>query len=385
MKKLNILIGTLILSAGLAGCSSSYYASSGMPTTICTLCTIKRPSPASSGRCRSPQGRGRGAPRRVGGEDRRSAGFGAENGYYDESSSNPYNDILADTYESAYARRLRGFESPTYRMPSSYYNFRYGSSFTYATAYDPAFYNIIISGDEVWVEPKYITSMFGTWGGTPYGGWYFGWNYSPSWWGYPSYAWGGWNWGFGFTCTIRGGVPDGIPTGDPVGGPDGAAAGMDITMRDTGPATITAIPADAAGATLPAGALRGRGTATEVMPAVRAAAAATAPTVPATAAATATVRSAAARAAAVTTTGAAVTTTAATAITAVRGAISTAARGMTSTAVRAAAATTTAAFEQRQQLQQRRFAGRQLRGRLQRRRLARRQFGRRRTRVMGSR
>ena len=123
----------------------------------------------------------------------------AENGYYDESSSNPYNDILADTYESAYARRLRGFESPTYRMPSSYYNFRYGSSFTYATAYDPAFYNIIISGDEVWVEPKYITSMFGTWGGTPYGGWYFGWNYSPSWWGYPSYAWGGWNWGFGFT------------------------------------------------------------------------------------------------------------------------------------------------------------------------------------------
>ena len=29
MKKLNILIGTLILSAGLAGCSSSYYASSG--------------------------------------------------------------------------------------------------------------------------------------------------------------------------------------------------------------------------------------------------------------------------------------------------------------------------------------------------------------------
>ena len=36
----------------------------------------------------------------------------------------------------------------------SYYNFRYGGSFTYATAYDPAFYNIIISGDQVWVEPS---------------------------------------------------------------------------------------------------------------------------------------------------------------------------------------------------------------------------------------
>lgn len=141
----------------------------------------------------------------------------AENGYYDESGSNPYNDILADTYESAYARRLRGFESPTYRMPSSYYNFRYGSSFTYATAYDPAFYNIIISGDEVWVEPKYITSMFGTWGGTPYGGWYFGWNYSPSWWGYPSYAWGGWNWGFGFTWYDPWWGPGWPPTGTRLG------------------------------------------------------------------------------------------------------------------------------------------------------------------------
>ena len=29
MKKLKILIGTLILAAGLAGCSSAYYASSG--------------------------------------------------------------------------------------------------------------------------------------------------------------------------------------------------------------------------------------------------------------------------------------------------------------------------------------------------------------------
>ena len=30
MKKLKILIGTLVLSAGLAGCSSAYYASSGI-------------------------------------------------------------------------------------------------------------------------------------------------------------------------------------------------------------------------------------------------------------------------------------------------------------------------------------------------------------------
>ena len=119
--------------------------------------------------------------------------------------SNPYEDVLADTYESAYARRLRGFESPTYRMPSSYYNLCYSGEFTYLTAYDPAFYNIMVSGDEVWVEPKYITSMFGTWGATPYyGNWYYGWDYywpyRYGWWGwgYPSFAIGSWGWSFGF-------------------------------------------------------------------------------------------------------------------------------------------------------------------------------------------
>lgn len=133
-----------------------------------------------------------------------------------QSSGNPYQEILADDYESAYARRLRGFESPSYKMPSSYYNFRYGNDAQYASAYDPSFYNVMVMGDEVWVEPKYITSMFGTWGrpvnvnlnfgfggwgggpywgsswGNPYWGWnspYYGWN-NP-YWNYPYYGWGG--------------------------------------------------------------------------------------------------------------------------------------------------------------------------------------------------
>lgn len=258
MKKLNILIGTLILSAGLAGCSSSYYASSGYANddlyALHDKTAIARKQQAAA-EARKAEAEARRAEWEA--KIAEAQALAAENGYYDESGSNPYNDILADTYESAYARRLRGFESPTYRMPSSYYNFRYGSSFTYATAYDPAFYNIIISGDEVWVEPKYITSMFehgaarltaaGISAGTtrPRGG------------AIPATHGAAGTGASASLGMIRGGVPDGIPTGDPVGGPDGAAAGMDITMRDTGPATITAIPADAAGATLPAGALRG--------------------------------------------------------------------------------------------------------------------------------
>lgn len=125
---------------------------------------------------------------------------------YDYQEANPYQSFVADSYESAYARRLQGFKSASYRMPSSYFNLRYGGNYSYATAYDPAFYNVMVSGDQVWVEPRYITSMFGTWGATNatallYSPWYYGWNgwhhYDPwyySWHGYPRYSWYDWNW-----------------------------------------------------------------------------------------------------------------------------------------------------------------------------------------------
>ena len=129
----------------------------------------------------------------------------AEEAYYASLGSNSYSSIIANDYESAYARRLRGFNSPTYRMPSSYYNLQYSRDLYYAKAYDPALYNIMVSGDEVWVEPKYITSMFGSWGATniTFGiyasPWNYGWSYriDPfyySCWGYPHYSWYDWNW-----------------------------------------------------------------------------------------------------------------------------------------------------------------------------------------------
>ena len=120
-------------------------------------------------------------------------------------STNIYDSYLASDYESAYARRLLGFKSATYNMPSSYFNLRYNGDYMYVSAYDPAFYNVMVSGDQVWVEPKYISSMFGTWGATNatmlvHSPWYYGWNsvvYNPwyySSWGYPRYSWYDWNW-----------------------------------------------------------------------------------------------------------------------------------------------------------------------------------------------
>ena len=123
---------------------------------------------------------------------------------YAASQGNNYTNFVADDYESAYARRLRGFNSITYRMPSSYFNLRYGSNYSLAVSYDPAFYNVMVSGDQVWVEPKYITSMFGSWGASNvtfalHSPWYYGWGgfYDPwyySSWGFPHYSWYDWNW-----------------------------------------------------------------------------------------------------------------------------------------------------------------------------------------------
>ncbi len=130
----------------------------------------------------------------------------AEAEYYAVVNNEPnYMSVVADDYESAYARRLYGFQSPTYKMPSSYYNMVNNSSVYYVTAYDPSYYNIMVSGDQVWVEPKYITSMFGSWGATnvTFGiyasPWNYGWSYHAnpfyySMWGYPRYSWYDWNW-----------------------------------------------------------------------------------------------------------------------------------------------------------------------------------------------
>lgn len=198
MKKFKIVIATIVLSAGLASCSSAYYASTGYASDDLyavhdkTQIARKKQAEAEAQRAAAEARKAEWEARIA-----EAQAAAAENDYYEyrSSDSNPYLDVLADDYESAYARRLRGFESPSYKMPSSYINARYSSAFNYVSAYDPAFYNIIISGDQVWVEPKYVTSMFGNWGTVVYADpWYYGWNRP---WG-PSFSIGSWGWSFGW-------------------------------------------------------------------------------------------------------------------------------------------------------------------------------------------
>jgi hypothetical protein len=127
----------------------------------------------------------------------------------------PYKSLVSDSYEDSYERRLRGYNSPSYGM-ESVIRITTGSDWMQVTSYDPAFYNIIVMGDEIWVEPKYVTNMFSpvrttinlgygngyyggywdTWYWPRFGyswGWYNSW-YNPWSWNYPSY----WGWSYGW-------------------------------------------------------------------------------------------------------------------------------------------------------------------------------------------
>ncbi len=191
------LAGACLMVATLSsGCSSAYYASSARYASDDLYVLHDRTQIARKQQAEAEARKAAAEARQAEWEARlaEAGAQAAENGYY-KYSTNPYNDVLADDYESAYARRLRGFQSLTYNMPSSYINARYSGAFDYVSAYDPAFYNVIVMGDEVWVEPKYITSMFGTWGRPVVllDPWYYGWA-SPSF----SLSVGSWGWGFGW-------------------------------------------------------------------------------------------------------------------------------------------------------------------------------------------
>lgn len=202
MKRIGVIIGLSAVLLGMSGCSSTMYRADSGSNSWSDLYVIHdRTAIAQEQKAKAEARKAEAEARQAEWEALLAEvqARNAEEAYYAENEG--FGSVLANDYESAYARRLRGFESATYRLPASYFELQYNSpTVYYLSAYDPAFYNVVVMGDEVWVEPKYITSMFGSWGGlTIYnGGWYFGFGVGPSyaWWGYPHYSWWDWGWAY---------------------------------------------------------------------------------------------------------------------------------------------------------------------------------------------
>lgn len=123
----------------------------------------------------------------------------------EKSTKSGFDRVLVDDYQTAYKKRQEAMRSPSYGM-GDYYSVKYSDDYFYASAYDPSFYNIIILGNDVWVEPHYLTSHFGVgWRynrfyNYPYSSFhnYFGYNSFHPYYGSPfsSYGFGFYNYGY---------------------------------------------------------------------------------------------------------------------------------------------------------------------------------------------
>ncbi len=114
-------------------------------------------------------------------------------GKEEKASSNPYDDILVDSYDEAYERRQRAIFSPNY-MLANHWDIYFSDAYWYAHAYDPMFYNIVAIGGDVWVEPRWMTSSLG-----------FGYRYNTRnpfyhnrYWGNPYFSSPFYSYGFGY-------------------------------------------------------------------------------------------------------------------------------------------------------------------------------------------
>lgn len=175
MKIYKLLLALVALP--MVGCSASFFAASNSAQN--DLYTSHDRTEIAERRRAEAEARKAEAEARKAELEARIAEIAAYGTSRDYDAQPSYTSVLADDYESAYARRLKGLDSPTYNMPSSYLDARYSTEFHYVSAYDPAFYNVIVMGDQVWVEPKYVTAMFGSWGRPYYyNPWYYGWGSS---------------------------------------------------------------------------------------------------------------------------------------------------------------------------------------------------------------
>ena len=91
-------------------------------------------------------------------------------------SQNPFDEVLVDNMGEAWDRRREGVANPWYRI-GGFYTVRNSDAFWYASAYDPAFYSVIVMGDDVWVEPNYIAASFGYRNSLWRNSWYSGFGY----------------------------------------------------------------------------------------------------------------------------------------------------------------------------------------------------------------
>ena len=192
MKRFVIFGGMLSLLLGAMGCSSAMYGSKGSYASDDLYGTHDKTEIARKQQAKAEAEKAEAEARQAEWEARLAQAKA-------QSAESEYQNYMASAdYDTEYGRRLRGLEaSDDYYTPSDAEEVHY--TFTYASAYEPAYYDVVVVGNQVYVEPKYVSSMYGIWGATIYvDPWYYGWNtpwiypYSP--WAWGPYGYYNWYW-----------------------------------------------------------------------------------------------------------------------------------------------------------------------------------------------
>ena len=122
-----------------------------------------------------------------------------------KKSTNPYEKILVDDMNEAYDKRQEAMRDPYYGM-NNYYSVRFSDDYWYASSFDPMFYNTVVMGNTVWVEPNWMSSHFrhgynygsfynyGGFYNRPYSSWGFGFSHHP----YSMNSFYPYNYGYGY-------------------------------------------------------------------------------------------------------------------------------------------------------------------------------------------
>ena len=177
MKRRRILnmLGIMAAAVATAGCSSSMYSSSSPVASDDLYATHDRKALMEAEIERRAQEIAAEKAARAAAEAQREEAA-RQLAEYRESEDAQYDGILSDGYADSYEKRLRGFTPSEDEEPAP--------KTVYVSAYEPAYFNVTVIGDQVWVEPKYVSSLYGTWGSSVtvnLGLWG---------WGYPSWSWG---------------------------------------------------------------------------------------------------------------------------------------------------------------------------------------------------
>jgi len=125
--------------------------------------------------------------------------------FKESQASNPYDEILVDDPVEAQKRREKAQRDPHYGFNNNSQVF-FSDNYWLASTYDPMFYNVIVMGNDVWVEPNWMTPSFrygfnyGNYYGSPYSSWSFGFNHPSSSYGYNGFhnSFYPYNYGYGF-------------------------------------------------------------------------------------------------------------------------------------------------------------------------------------------